>query len=37
MKLQPSSEHPHGLNDSDFDSLFTREKPVIFAFHGYLR
>jgi len=35
MKLQPSSEHPHGLNDSDFDSLFTRDKPVIFAFHGY--
>jgi xylulose-5-phosphate/fructose-6-phosphate phosphoketolase len=35
MKLQPSSEHPHGLNDSDFDSLFTTSKPVIFAFHGY--
>jgi xylulose-5-phosphate/fructose-6-phosphate phosphoketolase len=35
MKLQPTSEHPHGLNDSDFDSLFTRDKPVIFAFHGY--
>ena len=35
MKLQPSSEHPHGLSDSDFDSLFTRDKPVIFAFHGY--
>jgi xylulose-5-phosphate/fructose-6-phosphate phosphoketolase len=35
MKLQPSSEHPHGLNDSDFDSLFTTDKPVIFAFHGY--
>jgi xylulose-5-phosphate/fructose-6-phosphate phosphoketolase len=35
MKLQPSSEHPHGLNDSDFDSLFTTNKPVIFAFHGY--
>ena len=35
MKLQPSSEHPHGLNDSDFDSLFTRDKPIIFAFHGY--
>ena len=35
MKLQPSSEHPHGLNDSDFDSLFTQDKPVIFAFHGY--
>jgi xylulose-5-phosphate/fructose-6-phosphate phosphoketolase len=35
MKLQPHSEHPHGLNDSDFDSLFTTDKPVIFAFHGY--
>jgi xylulose-5-phosphate/fructose-6-phosphate phosphoketolase len=35
MKLQPTSEHPHGLNDSDFDSLFTKDKPVIFAFHGY--
>ncbi len=35
MKLQPPSEHPHGLSDSEFDSLFTRDKPVIFAFHGY--
>ena len=35
MKLQPASEHPHGLSDSDFDSLFTRDKPVIFAFHAY--
>jgi xylulose-5-phosphate/fructose-6-phosphate phosphoketolase len=35
MKLQPTSEHPHGLSDSDFDSLFTKDKPVIFAFHGY--
>jgi xylulose-5-phosphate/fructose-6-phosphate phosphoketolase len=35
MKLQSSSEHPHGLNDQDFDSLFTRDKPIIFAFHGY--
>jgi xylulose-5-phosphate/fructose-6-phosphate phosphoketolase len=35
MKLQPSSEHPHGLSDADFDVLFTRDKPVIFAFHGY--
>jgi xylulose-5-phosphate/fructose-6-phosphate phosphoketolase len=35
MKLQPSSEHPHGLNDVDFDGIFTRDKPVIFAFHGY--
>jgi len=35
MKLQPASEHPHGLSDADFDALFTRDKPVIFAFHGY--
>jgi xylulose-5-phosphate/fructose-6-phosphate phosphoketolase len=35
MKLQSSSEHPHGLSDQDFDSLFTRDKPIIFAFHGY--
>jgi xylulose-5-phosphate/fructose-6-phosphate phosphoketolase len=35
MKLQPSTEHPHGLNDTDFDSLFTTKKPIIFAFHGY--
>jgi len=35
MKLQPQSEHPHGLSDGDFDDLFTREKPVIFAFHAY--
>ena len=35
MKLQPPSEHPHGLRDADFDSLFTRDKPIIFAFHGY--
>ena len=35
MKLQPATEHPHGLCDTDFDSLFTRDKPVIFAFHGY--
>ena len=35
MKLQPSSEHPHGLNDTDFDAIFTRNKPIIFAFHGY--
>jgi xylulose-5-phosphate/fructose-6-phosphate phosphoketolase len=35
MKLQPSSEHPHGLSDFDFDELFTKDKPVIFAFHGY--
>ncbi|MFA6358533.1 MAG: phosphoketolase family protein [Candidatus Omnitrophota bacterium] len=35
MTLQPQSEHPHGLSDKDFDSLFTVDKPVIFAFHGY--
>jgi phosphoketolase len=35
MKLQPQTEHPHGLSDRDFDELFTRDKPVIFAFHGY--
>jgi xylulose-5-phosphate/fructose-6-phosphate phosphoketolase len=35
MTLQPSSEHPHGLSDTDFDSLFTVDKPVIFAYHGY--
>jgi xylulose-5-phosphate/fructose-6-phosphate phosphoketolase len=35
MKLQPHTEHPHGLNDKDFDFLFTKNKPVIFAFHGY--
>ncbi len=35
MKLQPEIEHPHGLSDKDFDALFTKNKPVIFAFHGY--
>jgi xylulose-5-phosphate/fructose-6-phosphate phosphoketolase len=35
MTLQPPSEHPHGLKDADFDALFTTDKPVIFAFHGY--
>jgi xylulose-5-phosphate/fructose-6-phosphate phosphoketolase len=35
MKLQMHTEHPHGLNDNDFDFLFTKDKPVIFAFHGY--
>jgi len=35
MKLQPQSEHPHGLSDTEFDALFTVDKPVIFAFHGY--
>jgi xylulose-5-phosphate/fructose-6-phosphate phosphoketolase len=35
MRLQPAEEHPHGLSDPDFDVLFTRDKPIIFAFHGY--
>ncbi|WP_228838414.1 phosphoketolase family protein [Nocardia amamiensis] len=35
MRLQPRDEHPHGLPDSEFDTLFTRDRPVIFAFHGY--
>ncbi len=35
MRLQPQSVHPHGLTESDFDSIFTTDKPVIFAFHGY--
>ena len=34
-KLVPSSEHPHGLSDRDFDSLFTTDRPIIFNFHGY--
>jgi len=35
MKLVPETEHPHGLSERDFDALFTRDKPIIFAFHGY--
>ncbi|MFJ8833153.1 phosphoketolase [Micromonospora aurantiaca] len=35
MRLQPPSEHPHGLPDNEFDTIFTRDKPVIFAYHGY--
>jgi xylulose-5-phosphate/fructose-6-phosphate phosphoketolase len=35
MTLQPREEHPHGLSDWDFDAIFTRDKPVIFAYHGY--
>src|SRR5271165_274584 len=35
MRLQPPSEHPHGMSDRDFDALFTTDKPIIFAFHGY--
>ncbi|MFI7154911.1 phosphoketolase [Micromonospora chalcea] len=35
MRLQPPSEHPHGLPDNEFDTIFTRDRPVIFAYHGY--
>jgi xylulose-5-phosphate/fructose-6-phosphate phosphoketolase len=35
MRLQPESEHPHGLSDREFDSLFTADKPIVFAYHGY--
>jgi xylulose-5-phosphate/fructose-6-phosphate phosphoketolase len=35
MKLEPKSEHPHGLDEGQFDALFTRDKPIIFAFHAY--
>ncbi|MEZ0067139.1 xylulose-5-phosphate/fructose-6-phosphate phosphoketolase [Streptacidiphilus sp. MAP12-20] len=35
MKLEPDTEHPHGLSDADYDSLFTRDKHIVFAFHGY--
>jgi xylulose-5-phosphate/fructose-6-phosphate phosphoketolase len=35
MRLQPESEHPHGLSDQEFDSLFTTDRPVVFAYHGY--
>ena len=35
LTLEPSTEHPHGISDSEFDSLFTTDKPVIFAYHGY--
>ena len=35
MRLQPESEHPHGLPDREFDALFTAQQPVIFAYHGY--
>ena len=35
MKLQPQSEHPHGMPDREFDLLFTRDKPIVFAYHGY--
>jgi len=35
MALQPANEHPHGLADEDFDQIFTTDRPVIFAYHGY--
>ncbi|MGH3023962.1 MAG: phosphoketolase family protein [Gaiellaceae bacterium] len=35
MRLQPESEHPHGLSDREFDSLFTDDRPIVFAYHGY--
>jgi xylulose-5-phosphate/fructose-6-phosphate phosphoketolase len=35
MRLQSASEHPHGLNEADYDALFTKDKPIIFGFHGY--
>ena len=35
MRLQPENEHPHGLSDTEFDALFTTDRPVIFAYHGY--
>jgi xylulose-5-phosphate/fructose-6-phosphate phosphoketolase len=35
MRLQPEREHPHGLSDTEFDSLFTVDRPVVFAYHGY--
>ena len=35
MKLQPHTEHPHGLTDEEYDGLFTKDKPIIFAYHGY--
>jgi xylulose-5-phosphate/fructose-6-phosphate phosphoketolase len=35
MALQPEEEHPHGLPDKDFDDIFTKDKPIIFAYHGY--
>src|ERR1700740_2511406 len=35
MRLQPKEEHPHGLSDKDFDTIFTTDKPIIFAYHGY--
>jgi len=35
MRLQPATEHPHGISDAEFDALFTTDKPIVFAYHGY--
>ena len=35
MRLQPADEHPHGLSETDYDQLFTTDKPIVFGFHGY--
>ena len=35
MRLQPTSEHPHGLSDAEFDDIFTVDRPIVFAYHGY--
>jgi xylulose-5-phosphate/fructose-6-phosphate phosphoketolase len=35
MRIQPREEHPHGLADRDFDAIFTTDKPIVFAYHGY--
>jgi len=35
MVLQPPSEHPHGISDKDYEGIFTPDKPIVFAFHGY--
>jgi xylulose-5-phosphate/fructose-6-phosphate phosphoketolase len=35
MRLQPATEHPHGMSDAEFDALFTTERPIVFAYHGY--
>jgi xylulose-5-phosphate/fructose-6-phosphate phosphoketolase len=35
MRIQPASEHPHGMTDTEFDSLFTKDRPIVFAYHGY--
>ena len=37
MRLQPAKEHPHGLEDQDYEAIFTRDKPILFAFHGYAK